>query len=237
MDHLREETEKLFHISLTDGQMDLFRQYEALLLDWNAKINLTAIRDLEGIRVKHFLDSLSCELAMHHTPATKVIDVGTGAGFPGLPLKFIHPGMQLTLVESIGKKARFCELVRDTLQLKGVDVLTTRAEELAHKAGQREVYDWALARAVANLPTLVEYLLPFVKTGGYVLAQKGSTAHSEAQAAEPALKILGGELKKIIPVELPGVTDERYLVVIQKTFQTPPVYPRAAGLPLKKPIG
>jgi 16S rRNA (guanine527-N7)-methyltransferase len=236
MQTLREQASSLVHISLTDTQLEKFQLYEDLLLEWNAKINLSAIRDVEGIRSKHFLDSLSCELAMRNTAIDRVIDVGTGAGFPGIPLKIIHPTMQLTLVEAIGKKARFCQLVADSLQLDRVLVNTTRAEELAHQKDHRESYDWALARAVANLPILVEYLLPLVKVGGYVLAQKGSTAHAEVQSTAKALKVLGGELVNVIPVVLPGVPDERYLVVIKKVHVSPELYPRQAGLPVKKPI-
>jgi 16S rRNA (guanine527-N7)-methyltransferase len=236
MQTLREQASSLVHISLTDTQLEKFQLYEDLLLEWNAKINLTAIRDVEGIRSKHFLDSLSCELAMRNTAVDQVIDVGTGAGFPGIPLKIIHPTLQLTLVEAIGKKARFCQLVADSLQLDRVLVNTTRAEELAHQKDHRESYDWALARAVANLPILVEYLLPLVKVGGYVLAQKGSTAHAEVQSTARTLKVLGGELVNVIPVVLPGVPDERYLVVIKKVHVSPELYPRQAGLPVKKPI-
>ena len=206
MQTLREQASSLVHISLTDAQLEKFQLYEDLLLEWNAKINLTAIRDVEGIRSKHFLDSLSCELAMRNTTVDRVIDVGTGAGFPGIPLKIIHPAMQLTLVEAIGKKARFCQLVADSLQLDHVLVNTTRAEELAHQKDQRESYDWALARAVANLPILVEYLLPLVKVGGLVLAQKGSTAHAEVQSAAKALKVLGGELVNVHAGGITGCT-------------------------------
>ncbi len=236
MQTLIERTESLVHISLTDSQQKKFQLYEDLLIEWNEKINLTAIRDVEGIRTKHFLDSLSCELAMRNTIIDRVIDVGTGAGFPGIPLKIIHPSMQLTLVESTGKKARFCQLVTDALQLDQVKVETTRAEELAHLPAHREKYDWAIARAVASLPALVEYLLPLVRVGGYMLAQKGITAHAEVQAATNAIKVLGGELVNIHLVELPGVADERYLVVIRKVHLSPQLYPRQSGLPAKKPI-
>ena len=233
---LREQTEQLLHIRLTDSQVGMFRRYEELLMEWNEKFNLTAIREPEIIRVKHFLDSLTCILAMRNLTAERVIDVGTGAGFPGLPLKVFYPDIQLTLVESIGKKARFCQMVSDTLHFERVTVWTGRAEELAHQAEQRESYDWAVARAVANLPILMEYLLPFVRVGGFVLAQKGVSAYEEAQSAANAIKLLGGELMKIIRVELPGVVDERYLILIQKKYSTPPMYPRQAGLPVKKPI-
>lgn len=236
MENLARLTEDLTHLQLTDSQIQMFRTYEELLVDWNAKINLTAIREPEAIRLKHFLDSLSCALVMRNADSARVVDVGTGAGLPGLALKIAFPRMKLTLIESIGKKARFCELAAETLQFKDVRVHAARAEEVVRLPGEREGYDWAVARAVANLPILVEYLLPFVKVGGCVLAQKGVTAHAEAQAAAKAIQILGGELKQITRVELPGVADERYLIVIEKKFPTPPMYPRSGGLPVKKPL-
>jgi 16S rRNA (guanine527-N7)-methyltransferase len=144
--------------------------------------------------------------------------------------------MQLTLVESIGKKADFCRLVVQELGLERVEVLVCRAEEAGVNPKQREQSDWAVARAVANLPTLVEYLLPLVKVGGSVLAQKGVSGPTEAQASEKAIKLLGGRLKQVRKVELPGVTDERYLIEIKKVAATPPNYPRRVGIPLKKPI-
>jgi 16S rRNA (guanine527-N7)-methyltransferase len=236
METLRKQIEQLIHISLTDKQMALFQQYEDLLVEWSQKFNLTAIQEPEAIRIKHFLDSLSCILAMRNGEFHRVIDIGTGAGFPGIPLKIAFPSIQLTLVEATGKKVKFCELVVTTLGLTDVEVIKARSEELAHLPKYRESYDWALARAVANLPTLVEYILPFVKVGGSVLAQKGVTAHQEAQTAAHAIRVLGGELKNIQKVELPGVAEDHYLVVIKKIHPTPPQYPRAAGQLVKKPI-
>ena len=135
-------------------------------MEWNQKFNLTAIRDVESIRTKHFLDSFSCVLAWKANPPLRLVDVGTGAGFPGIPLKIIYPAMQLTLVESVGKKAKFCQHIVDVLGLENVNVIHSRAEDLGQKAGHRESYDWAVARAVANLNVLSEYLLPLVKSAG-----------------------------------------------------------------------
>jgi 16S rRNA (guanine527-N7)-methyltransferase len=236
METLRKQIEQLAHIQLTDKRIALFQQYEDLLVEWSQKFNLTAIQEPEAIRIKHFLDSLSCMLAIHGSEFHRVIDIGTGAGFPGIPLKIAYPSIQLTLVEATGKKAKFCELVISTLGLTDVEVVKARSEELAHLAKYRESYDWALARAVANLPTLLEYILPFVKVGGSVLAQKGVTAYQETQTATHAIQVLGGELKNIQKVELPGVTDDHFLVVIKKIHPTPLLYPRAAGQPVKKPI-
>ena len=210
--------------------------YERELLDWNQKFNLTAIRDVESIRTKHFLDSFSCVQAWKANPPLRLVDVGTGAGFPGLPLKIIYPNMHVTLVESVGKKAMFCQHIVSKLGLEGVEVINARAEEVGKNPAHRESYDWGVARAVANLNVLSEYLLPLVKVGGIVLAQKGESGPAEAQSAEKAMKILGGKLKQLIPVNLPGVADDRYLVLVDKVAATPPKYPRTAGMAAKMPL-
>lgn len=226
----------LINLTLSPAQVAAFRRYAELLVEWNQKFNLTAITDTRGIEVKHFLDSLSVLLALRCLPDARLIDVGTGAGFPGLPLKIVCPQLRLTLVEATGKKADFCRAVVEELGLKHVQVVKARAEEIGHDAAHREQYDWAVARAVAYLPALVEYLLPLVKLGGHALAQKGEDAPVEAQAAGRALKLLGGGLQKIIPVELPGVAETRYLVVCDKTAVTPGKYPRRPGIPTKEPL-
>jgi len=230
------EVQKLIGSPLSPSQQAAFEIYESELLEWNQKFNLTAIRDVDGIRVKHFLDSLSCLLVMKTLSKERVIDVGTGAGFPGIPLKLFFPELRLTLVESVGKKANFCAHMVDFLQLKHVEVLALRAEEVGRMPNHRAQYDWAVARAVAGLPILAEYLLPLLKIGGTMLAQKGESAHAEAQASENTFKILGGELIGIVPVTLPGVVEERFLVNIKKTSATPPAYPRGVGIPAKKPL-
>jgi 16S rRNA (guanine527-N7)-methyltransferase len=206
------------------------------LVAWNNIHNLTAIREPDQARIKHFLDSLSACLVMKGSPIERVIDVGTGAGFPGLPLKILYPQMQLTLVESIGKKADFCEHVVAKLGLAGVEVIQMRAEELGRLAAHREQYDWALARAVAILPVLLEYLLPLVRVGGSVLAMKGESGPAEAQTADNAAKLLGGHLRQLHPLTLPGVVEERYLVVVDKVAATPERYPRRVGIPTKRPL-
>ena len=210
--------------------------YERELLDWNQKFNLTAIRDAEGIRTKHFLDSFSCVLAWKGNPPTRLVDVGTGAGFPGLALKILYPAMHLTLVESVSKQARFCRHIVSEMKMEGVEVLTARAEEVGQMAAHREQYDWAVARAVADMPVLAEYLLPMLQVGGHMLAQKGVSGPVEVHKAEQALKMLGGRMRQLIPVTLPGVADERYLVVIDKIAATPGQYPRKSGIPAKKPL-
>jgi 16S rRNA (guanine527-N7)-methyltransferase len=235
MEKLIRETQQLFGIQLSSRQISLLATYEHELIEWNAKFNLTAIRDVEGIRTKHFLDSFSAVQAWK-VPPSRLIDVGTGAGFPGLALKIVYPAIHLTLVESVGKKAKFCQHIVETLALEHVDVLTARAEEVGRMPAHREKYDWAIARAVASMPVLAEYLLPLVKVGGGILAQKGESAPSEAQSAKKAFTLLGGRLRQLVKVELPGVADERYLVIADKVAATPPAYPRRAGVPGQKPL-
>ncbi len=213
-----------------------FITYEKELIEWNNRFNLTAIRDPESIRTKHFLDSLSCILAWKASPPAHLIDVGTGAGFPGIPLKLLYPSLKLTLVESVSKKAAFCRHIVEVLRLEQVDVIHSRAEDLGQNPNHRETYDWAVARAVANLNVLSEYLIPLVKVGGTALAQKGESGPAEAQSAEEAMHLLGGKLRQLIPVNLPGVADDRYLILVDKVAATPPKYPRKPGIPAKQPL-
>jgi 16S rRNA (guanine527-N7)-methyltransferase len=236
MENLVHAAQQLFGIRLNGRQMAALMKFESELLIWNERFNLTAIRDSEGIRTKHFLDSFSCSLAWKENPPKRLIDVGTGAGFPGIPLKILYPSMALTLVESVGKKAAFCRHVVEVLKLENVEVITVRAEELGQTPNQRETFDWAVARAVAPLPVLAEYLLPLVKVGGRMLAQKGHSGPAEAHATEKVMKLLGGQMRQLIPVTLPGVVEERYLVVVDKVAATPPQYPRKPGFPAKKPL-
>ncbi len=222
--------------SLNPSQQKAFALFEDELVSWNEKFNLTAIRDREGIRIKHFLDSLTCLKAYPDLQFQKVIDVGTGAGFPGIPLKILCPGIRLTLVESIGKKAAFCQHIVETMGLKNVTVIVNRAEELGQSPAHREQYDLALARAVASLPVLVEYLLPLIRLGGKMVAQKGDAAPAEVHQAENAIKILGGRFEQLTPITLPAVTGERYLVSISKIAATPKNFPRNPGIPQKNPL-
>ncbi len=228
--------ETLFGVKLSEEQQGQFRVYEALLIDWNSRINLTAVRDPEGIRIKHFLDSLSCVPVLGDLNGKSLIDIGTGAGFPGIPLRIFYPELRLTLVDSVGKKADFCQLAADTLHLKGVKVLKDRSEELGANKAYREKFDAATARAVAGLPVLCEYLLPLVKVGGCMLAMKGESAPEEVKAAENAIHKLGGADAELTEVKLPDVDGKRWLVKIPKLSPTPAGYPRRTGLPLKKPI-
>ncbi len=236
MQKLVQNAQELFGIKLTDNHINALSTYERELLIWNKKISLTAIRDKEGIRCKHFLDSFSCVLAWGADPPKTLVDIGTGAGFPGIPLKILYPRLKLTLVESVAKKANFCRHIVETLHLEDVNVIQSRAETLGQHPKHRESYDWALARAVAKLPVLSEYLLPLVKVGGTMLAQKGESGPAETHAAENALTILGGHLRQVIPVTLPSVVEERYLVLADKVGTTPSQYPRREGVPAKRAL-
>jgi len=236
MDKLYQDIFNLLGIQLSSRQMAAFEHYERELLEWNARFNLTAIRDSESIRTKHFLDSLTCILAWRDNPPDSLVDIGTGAGFPGIPLKIFQPSLRLTLVESVGKKTEFCRHVVASLGLEKIAIIQARAEEVGRMPAMRENFDWAVGRAVANLPILVEYLLPLVRIGGGMLAQKGESAPAEAHAGERAIHLLGGRLRQLVRVHLPGVAEDRYLVIVDKIAATPPNYPRRVGVPAKKPL-
>jgi len=236
MEKLVQDAQTLFNVHLTGRQVIALTTYERELIEWNQKFNLTAIRDVAGIRTKHFLDSFSCVLAWKANPPANLIDIGTGAGFPGIPLKIIYPNTKVTLVESVGKKAMLCQHIVRLLGLEGVDVINARAEDLGQMREHREGYDWGVARAVANMRVLAEYLLPLVHVGGRMLAQKGESGPAEVHAAENAIKFLGGEVRQLLPVTLPGVVEERHLVLVDKVATTPPGYPRKPGVPTKKPL-
>jgi 16S rRNA (guanine527-N7)-methyltransferase len=236
LEKLVQDAQTLFNVHLTGRQVIALTVYERELIEWNQKFNLTAIRDVAGIRTKHFLDSFSCVLAWKANPPANLIDIGSGAGFPGIPLKIIYPNTKVTLVESVGKKAMFCQHIASLLGLEGVEVINSRAEDIGQMREYREGYDWGIARAVANMRVLAEYLLPLVQVGGKMLAQKGESGPAEVHAAEKAIKLLGGEVRQLIPVTLPGVVEERHLVLVDKVAATPPGYPRKPGVPTKKPL-
>jgi len=234
---LREGARSLIGVELGSRHLRCFAQYANDLLEWNRRFNLTAITEPSEMAIKHFLDSLTCLMAMGVQPAGAAIDIGTGAGFPGLPLKVVCPQLDLTLLDSSAKKLGFCRHIVDQLHLDRVSSVHGRAEEIAQLPEHRQRYDWALARAVAPLPVLVEYLLPFLRIGGKGVVQKGDSAPAEVHAAETALRMLGGRMGRLITVELPGVAETRYLVVVEKAAATPSAYPRRPGIPSKRPLG
>jgi 16S rRNA (guanine527-N7)-methyltransferase len=236
METLKIETQKLIGVTLNNHQLSLLDRFQKELEEWNTRFNLTAIQEPEKVKVKHFLDSFSAYLMIKDTPQKKIIDIGTGAGFPGIPIKILLPDSEVTLVDSISKKTEFCQHVITALQLKGIQVIQDRVEHLARKEKFREEFDWAVARAVAKLSTLSEYMLPFVKIGGRMLAMKGDQGPQEAQSAHQAINLLGGELSKIQKITLPGVTEDRFLILIEKKASTPEKYPRRVGIPGKRPL-
>ena len=236
-DDLRRSVRALTGVTLNEDQLASFAIYASELFEWNQRSNLTSISSPGEVERKHFLDSLSCLLVMGTQPVGRLIDIGSGAGFPGLPLKIAAPSLTVLLVDSVAKKLDFCQHMIDLLKLKDIEILHARAEEVGRLEEHRQTYDWAVARSVASLPTLVEYLLPQVKIGGRAIAQKGTTASEETQDAEEAVRTLGGELEELLEVELPGVDAARFLVVLKMVQETPAAYPRRDGVPAKRPLG
>lgn len=229
------EGAKEYSVILSNEQINKFSQYARLLVEWNEKMNLTAITDPEGIVIKHFLDSLS--IAEFIPDETKtLIDVGTGAGFPGIPLKVIRENLKVTLLDSLEKRVKFLNEICNNLMLKEILSVHGRAEDFGVDKNYRERFDFVTARAVANLPVLLEYCLPFVRIGGMFLAMKGPDAKEELIESQKALNILGGEVKDVKFFTLPHSDIERYVILIKKCRHTPTNYPRKSGKPTKQPI-
>jgi 16S rRNA (guanine527-N7)-methyltransferase len=223
-------------ISLTPLQLGQFEAYYRLLVEWNKLINLTSITDYEEVQVKHFLDSLSLVVAADFSRGLDIIDIGTGAGFPGIPLKIVFPNIKLTLLEATTKKTKFLEKVADELRLREVEIVAERAETAAHDLKHRESYDIVLSRAVAALPALAELMLPFCNIGGVCIVQKKGDIGEEIKQAEKAISVMGGKLKEVKAVELKELDDNRWLVILDKISLTPANYPRRSGMPEKRPI-
>ncbi len=223
-------------ITLTDGQLSQLMQYYEMLLEWNQKMNLTAITEFEDVMKKHFIDSASLIKAYDISKAVTVIDVGTGAGFPGLVLKIIFPDSHVILLDSLNKRIQFLNAVIGALRLKNVEAVHGRAEDYARQGKWREHFDLCVSRAVANLSTLSEYCLPFVKQNGYFIAYKSEKSSDEMEQAGKAISLLGGRLEKKVDFMLPDSDISRVLYVIQKDRKTPVRYPRKAGLPGKEPL-
>lgn len=238
MEKLESGAEKL-GLHLNSRQVEQFETYYKELIDWNRKINLTRITDYEEVQVKHFLDSLTVTKAINPKDigeSLRVIDVGTGAGLPGIPVKILLPGIRLYLLEATAKKAKFLEHLIKKLGLDDVEIVVGRAEEAAHKPQYREKFDLVISRAVATLPALVELTLPFCSVTGSFIAQKKGDIREEVKQSNRAIDVLGGRLREIKPIELDELNDNRCLIIIDKTKSTPAKYPRRPGMPDKRPI-
>lgn len=228
-------------MTLSSDQISAFSQFQHLLLEWNERMNLTSVTETTDVQVKHFLDSLTVLSALPEPVrrgegGCSLLDVGAGAGFPGIPLAIVRPMLRVTLLEATHKKCRFLEYVVAALHLPGVEVVCGRAEELAHVPSRRGEYDVVVARAVASLATLAELCLPFVRVGGRMIASKTLGISAEVAASSRAIDELGGRMANPINVRLPIVDQERQLIVVDKVRVTPARYPRRPGVPAKTPL-
>ena len=230
---LKEEAMQ-FGIELSEKEQDNFYNYMKLLLDWNEKINLTAITEPKEVITKHFVDSLS--ITPYINENDRILDIGTGAGFPGIPLKIVLEKNEITLLDSLNKRINFLNEVIEKSDLKNIQAIHGRAEEFNKIDGNRESYDIVVSRAVAKLNVLLEYMLPFVKLNGRCICMKSADIDEELKEAENAIKILGGEIEKIDEITLKNTDIKRKIIVIKKVNKTPSKYPRKAGTPAKEPI-
>ena len=225
-----------YGISLSETQLQQFDRYQELLVEWNQKMNLTALTEPKDVAIKHMIDSVSVYDEKWFSEGMSVIDVGTGAGFPGLPLKILCPSLKVTLLDSLNKRVKFLEAVVSELGLSDIVCVHARAEEAARQKQYREKFDAVVSRAVARLPILAEYDLPFVRVGGFFAAMKGAKYEEEAEEAKKAVKLLGGGEPVLREIKLPELEDKRGIIYIRKEKKTPSVYPRKAGTPEKNPI-
>lgn len=227
------EEAKKIDISLDEEQLNKFYLYMKGIIEWNEKINVTAITDEKMFIVKHFIDSLTVNRFVENKQ--KLIDIGTGAGFPGIPIKILNPDLKVTLIDSVNKKLNVIRDLSGKINLENLEIIHTRAEDLANNIKYREMYDVATTRAVSNFSTILEYMLPFVKIGGYAICMKGPNFQDELENARNAIEVLGGQIEKI---ELLNVSEEleRNIIVVKKIKQTLKKYPRGQGKPLKEPI-
>ena len=221
-------------IKLSKEQAEMFFDYMNLLLEWNEKINLTAITEEKEVIVKHFVDSLT--IAKYIPEGASLVDVGTGAGFPGIPLKIIRDDLKITLLDSLQKRINFLDVVIKELNLKNVETIHARVEEFGKNSKYRESFEVATSRAVANLSTLTEYLLPLVKVGGIAVCMKGSSIEEELETSKKAINVLGGKVSNVFEFDLPKTDIKRNVVIVDKINKTPSKYPRKPGMPSKEPI-
>ena len=221
-------------IKLSKEQAEMFFDYMNLLLEWNEKINLTAITEEKEVIVKHFVDSLT--IAKYIPEGASLVDVGTGAGFPGIPLKIIRDDLKITLLDSLQKRINFLDVVIKELNLKNVETIHARVEEFGKNSKYRESFEVATSRAVANLSTLTEYLLPLVKVGGIAVCMKGSSIEEELETSKKAINVLGGKVSNVFEFDLPKTDIKRNIVIVDKINKTPSKYPRKPGMPSKEPI-
>lgn len=235
MNRLKEYIENI-GIEFTSEMGKQFEEYYELLITWNKKVNLTAITNYDEVITKHFIDSLAIADIINIKNICSVIDIGTGAGFPGIPLKIVYPHLKVTLLDSLNKRILFLNKVIDSLELKDMTTLHGRAEDYGIDKNYREKYDLCVSRAVANLSTLSEYSLPFVKIGGIFAPYKSGDIKEEIVQSEKAIKLLGGSIKEVRYFELPGTDIKRSIPVIEKKKKTEKKYPRKAPLPSKKPL-
>ena len=226
----------MLHIKLSDKQYNQYVTYYEMVVEKNKVMNLTGITEFQEVLVKHFLDSLACVKTVDMTKVSKIMDIGTGAGFPGVPLKIAFPHLEACLLDSLKKRVNFLEETFALLKLENITAIHGRAEEFAKNKAYREQYDLCVSRAVSNLATLSEYCLPYVKVGGNFISYKSGTVQEELQQAEKAVKILGGKIQDVVYFNLPDSEIQRSLVVIEKMKPTPGRYPRKAGTPLKEPL-
>ena len=225
---------KEINIVFTEEQLQKFYQYMNLLIEWNEKINLTAIVEPKEIILKHFIDSLT--IIKYIEPNKSVIDIGTGAGFPGIPVKIMREDLDITLLDSLNKRIHFLNEVIQKLELKNITAIHARIEEFAKNKQYREAFDVATSRAVANLTTLSEYMLPMVDLKGMAICMKGSEINEEISKSKNSIKLLGGKIDKIEEFTLPKSDNRRNLILIKKERQTPGKYPRKPGIPSKEPL-